>query len=210
MTENNPEFKYSEIQYLNSGDSPYGDKIKVVGYNAIAVSKQISKEKSSFLLTEIEKTTLLTLARNTIKNYLKNSKDSTIYNFTDNIKTSCGAFVTIYKNGKLRGCIGSFSQDSALYKIIQNMAISSAIHDNRFQPLNIEELDSIKIEISVLTPLKKIGSINEIEFGKHGIYIKSGRNTGTFLPQVAKETDWTKEEFLGHCSQDKTGIGCEG
>lgn len=212
VTENNPDFKYSEIQYLNSGDSPYGDKIKVVGYHAIAISKQITneKDKNSFSLSEDEKKTLLNLARNSISCYLQNSKDSANYNFSDNLKTHCGAFVTLHKNGKLRGCIGSFSQDTALYKIIQNMAISSAVHDNRFAQVNSSELDSIEIEISVLTPLKKINSINQLELDKHGIYIKQGRNSGTFLPQVATETGWTKEEFIGHCSQDKTGIGWDG
>jgi hypothetical protein len=71
-------------------------------------------------------------------------------------------------------------------------------------------MDNIDIEISVLTPLQKIESIDEIEMGKHGIYIKKGFATGTFLPQVANETGWTKEEFLGHCAHDKAGIGWDG
>ena len=90
------------------------------------------------------------------------------------------------------------------------MAIASAIRDYRFNSVSISELDSIDIEISVLTPLKKISSVDEIELGKHGIYIKKGFSSGTFLPQVADETKWSKEEFLGHCSRDKAGIGWDG
>jgi hypothetical protein len=68
----------------------------------------------------------------------------------------------------------------------------------------------LKIEISVLTPMRKIDSIDEFQLGKHGIYIRKGGRSGTFLPQVAQETGWTKEEFLGHCAQDKAGIGWDG
>ncbi len=89
-------------------------------------------------------------------------------------------------------------------------AIASAFSDYRFPPLTKEELDLVDIEISVLTPLRKINSINEIELGKHGIYIKKGNKAGTFLPQVAKETKWSLDEFLGYCARDKVGIGWEG
>jgi AmmeMemoRadiSam system protein A len=90
------------------------------------------------------------------------------------------------------------------------MAQSAAFNDPRFSPLSFDELNEIDIEISVLTPLKKIKSIDEIQLGKHGIYIKKGLRSGTFLPQVATETGWTLEEFLGHCAQDKAGIGYYG
>jgi len=110
----------------------------------------------------------------------------------------------------LRGCVGSFSQNTPLYKVIEEMAIASAIHDTRFNPVTKSEFEKIKIEISVLTPLKKISSIKEIILGKHGIYIKKGYNSGTFLPQVATETGWTVEDFVGRCSQDKAGIGWDG
>ncbi|MDX1285180.1 MAG: AMMECR1 domain-containing protein, partial [Draconibacterium sp.] len=73
-----------------------------------------------------------------------------------------------------------------------------------------EELENMKLEISVLSPLKKIKSADEIILGKHGIYIKQGMNTGTFLPQVASKTGWDKNEFLGRCSRDKAGLGWEG
>lgn len=71
-------------------------------------------------------------------------------------------------------------------------------------------MPEISIEISVLTPLKRINDISEFDYGKQGIFIRKGRRSGTFLPQVAKETHWTKEEFLGHCARDKAGIGWDG
>ena len=90
------------------------------------------------------------------------------------------------------------------------MAISSSTTDYRFSPVTPTELEDIDIEISVLTPLKKIESTEEIELGKHGIYIKQGMQSGTFLPQVATSTGWSLEEFLGHCAKDKARIGWDG
>jgi uncharacterized protein (TIGR00296 family) len=90
------------------------------------------------------------------------------------------------------------------------MAISSAVRDYRFSPVKQEEIPAIKVEISVLTPLKRIQSPDEIELGKHGIYIKKGTSSGTYLPQVANSTVWTVEEFLGSCARDKAGIGWDG
>jgi hypothetical protein len=89
------------------------------------------------------------------------------------------------------------------------MAVSAAC-DRRFKELKADEIDKMKLEISVLTPLKKIENTDEIKLGKHGIYIKKGLNTGTFLPQVATKTGWKLEEFLGRCSRDKAGLGWDG
>jgi AmmeMemoRadiSam system protein A len=97
-----------------------------------------------------------------------------------------------------------------LFQVVQEMAVAAAVQDYRFQPVQLSEMNDLDIEISVLTPMRKVSSIDEIELGKHGIYIKKGAQGGTFLPQVAKETGWTKEEFLGHCAQDKAGIGWDG
>ncbi len=83
------------------------------------------------------------------------------------------------------------------------MTISSSTKDYRFTPVTPPELNKIKIEISVLTPMKKIENIDEIELGRHGIYIRKGSQSGTFLPQVADKTGWTVEEFLGHCARIK-------
>jgi len=213
MTEKNNDLSFHNIQYLNSGDSPYGDHHKVVGYNAIAISIDNKKTSDhSFSLTMEEKKVLLKIARKTITDYIKNdtlcSIDST--QISSSLKMPCGAFVSLHKNNNLRGCIGSFSQNEPLYEVINKMSLASALNDTRFSPVKSDELDEIVIEISVLTPMKKITSIDEVELGKTGIYIKKGGRSGTFLPQVATQTNWSKEEFLGHCSRDKAGIGWDG
>ena len=121
-----------------------------------------------------------------------------------------GAFVTLKKEGKLRGCIGCFSPKEPLFKVVEKMTIAAATQDSRFPEVGMDELSKIIIEISVLSPLKQIISIDEIELGKHGICIVKGRSSGTYLPQVANETGWNKEEFVEHCSHDKAGIGWTG
>jgi len=87
------------------------------------------------------------------------------------------------------------------------MAIAAATQDHRFNEVQANEISQLKIEISVLTPMKRIKSADEFILGKQGIYIKKGNSSGTFLPQVAAQTGWSKEEFLGHCARDKAGLG---
>lgn len=212
LTENTPNIIYTAIQYKNSGDSEVGDKSRVVGYNAIVASLQEKAEKRDFRLDEKEKEALLSFARKTLERQFELRADPVVDTsaLTLNLKARCGAFVTLKKNNELRGCIGRFDPREPLYKVIQQMAIASATEDYRFPHVHPDELKAIEIEISVLTPLKRIKSIDEIELGKHGIYIRKGANAGTFLPQVATETGWTKEQFLGHCAQDKAGIGWNG
>jgi AmmeMemoRadiSam system protein A len=121
-----------------------------------------------------------------------------------------GAFVTLKEEGALRGCVGRFIVEEPLWKVVQQMAIASSTQDNRFPPVDPKEIGKISIEISVLSPMRRIKSPDEIELGKHGIYITKGYYSGTFLPQVATETGWSKEDFIGHCSRDKAGLGWDG
>ena len=130
--------------------------------------------------------------------------------FPKTLNVHAGAFVTLKEHGSLRGCIGRFSSNLPLWRLISELSVSSATEDNRFEPVAASELNKLQIEISVLSPMKKISSPNEIILGKHGIYIKKGYYSGTFLPQVATETGWDVEEFLGHCARDKAGIGWDG
>jgi MEMO1 family protein len=210
MTENNTNVEIKKIEYKNSGDSEFGDKNKVVGYNSITFS--LKEQKMGFNLNEQERKDLLSIARRTIDMYLNENKIPEIDadKLTSNIKTKCGAFVTLHKQGLLRGCIGHFEADEPLYKTVQQMAVAASTQDYRFTPVKPNEVKELGLEISVLTPMRKINSIDEIELGKHGIYIKKGSRGGTFLPQVATETGWTKDEFLGYCAQDKAGIGWDG
>lgn len=211
ITEGKPGIAYKTIMYKNSGDSPYGGKDRVVGYWAIAAIQEQPKT-SDFNLTDYDKRELLMLARKTITEHLLGKAptppDET--QLTAALKTNAGAFVTLHNHGRLRGCIGNFSTTTPLYRVVMAMAISAATEDYRFESVTLSELKDIDIEISVLTPMKRINHINQIELGRHGIYIKKGYHSGTFLPQVAKETQWTLEEFLGHCARDKAGIGWDG
>lgn len=122
-----------------------------------------------------------------------------------------GVFVTLYKrqDKTLRGCIGQIVPSGTLAENLKSMALAAALEDPRFFPVTAEELDDLKIEISVLSPLRKINSVAEIELGKHGVMVKQGSRTGVFLPQVAKETGWSLSEFMSHLCRDKAGISAD-
>ena len=115
--------------------------------------------------------------------------------------------MSLYAGDRLRGCIGNFSSADPLYMVVQEMTLAAAQNDPRFAPVDVSELPYISLEISILTPLQKINSIEEFQLGRHGIYMKKGDNSGTYLPQVAASTGWDKEELLGHCAREKAGIG---
>ncbi len=211
LTENESDVTYQKLLYKNSGDSRYGEKDRVVGYNAISVSRK-PQQAAGFNLTASEKKELLAIARNTIDGYLRDQQVPAIE--TDKLPPAllqkAGAFVTLKKDGELRGCIGHFEADKPLYSIVQQMAVASSTQDYRFSQVMPYEMKIIRLEISVLTPMHKINSVKEIQLGRDGIYISKGGRSGTFLPQVATDTGWSLEDFLGHCARDKAGIGWDG
>ncbi len=212
ITSEQKDISVQHIKYMNSGDTETGDKNRVVGYHSFMFTRGDSETAIDFNLTPEEKKFLLKLARETIEQKLEDNSVPEVNEdeLTDNLKMNCGAFVTLTKNDELRGCIGRFTATEPLYKIVQQMAMASALRDVRFTPVTKRELKDIDIEISVLTPLKRIYSSDEFQLGKQGIYMYKDGRSGTFLPQVAKTTGWNKEEFLGHCARDKAGIGWEG
>ena len=204
-------YKVKHLLYQNSGDIDNHDNSRVVGYHSFAVIRNSdAKTSDTFFLSDEDKQALKQLAFQSIKDKLEGNKSS-VFNIQSSIfNMKCGAFVSLYKKGRLRGCIGHFGEDYPLHQVVAEMARSAAFNDPRFEPLSRKELDDIEIEISVLTPMRRIQSIDEFQLHKHGIYVRKGRRSGTYLPQVADEVNWTKEEFVSHCSQDKAGLGWNG
>ena len=199
-------FSAEHVMYRNSGDSIYGDKDRVVGYNSIV----FTSSDHLFHFTQEEKEKMIATARASIYSYLGLKYDGDASPVGVLKEKGYGVFVTLNINGNLRGCIGRFTSPSSLHSTIREMARSAAFEDPRFPALSKKEAPEIEIEVSVLSPLKKIQSIDEFKLGRDGIYMIKGYNHGTFLPQVAKETGWNTEEFLGHCARDKAGIGYYG
>jgi AmmeMemoRadiSam system protein A len=163
-------------------------------------------------LSAHEKCILIRLARQQITEHLVpgNQEEAAVPGIPESLNVRCGVFVSLYVKGKLRGCIGTFSESDPLHAGVRKMALSAATTDSRFPPLNRDELKDLKIEISVLSPRVPVSGPEEITLGKHGIYIQCGPNRGTLLPQVAVNQKWDVEQFLGNCAKHKAGIGWNG
>ncbi len=147
-------------------------------------------------LTAKEQKVLLNIARKAIETYVRTGE---IYNEPREEKAlnrRNGCFVTIMQKGQLRGCIGNFQSERPLFKEVVEMATSSATKDPRFYPMKEHDLEDFKLEISVLSPLRKTENVEEIEIGTHGIYLEKGYYRGVLLPQVATEHGWDRETFL--------------
>ncbi len=143
-----------------------------------------------------EKLELLFIARRAIKESIKGKPYYPAASFGDNLMKPAGAFVTLKKNGELRGCIGLIEAKFPLFEVVAEMAEKAAMSDPRFESVSEEEIDKLEIEISVLSPLKKVVNVEEIEVGRHGLVIEKGYYRGLLLPQVATENGWNREEFL--------------
>lgn len=117
----------------------------------------------------------------------------------------CGAFVSLHKEGRLRGCVGTFREDMALSRVVVSMAEAAALHDTRFQPLRLAEVGQVDIEISALTPMETVADPSEIVIGRDGLYITGFGGSGVLLPQVAVEYGMDKWQFLA-ATCEKAGL----
>ncbi|MFO8006775.1 MAG: AmmeMemoRadiSam system protein A [Candidatus Brocadiia bacterium] len=164
---------------------------------------------SRTMLSEDARQTLLGIARRAVEAAVRGRPIPEGETDHPELQQAQGAFVTLRTGGQLRGCIGQFIAEQPLWRVVREMAHSAATRDPRFlgRQLRPEELDELEVEISVLSPLRPVENVmEEMELGTHGVYIKQGLRSGCFLPQVADETGWGKEEFLANCCAGKAGL----
>ncbi len=204
------------LKYGDSGDVGPKDKSAVVGYLAAALVDTTNDSQQSSLpiqtkgqvmeLTDAQKERLLTIARETITQYVNTGKEKKWTNEDPVLDQPSGAFVTLKEFGQLRGCIGHVEAKAPLYETVAQCAIASAAHDPRFRPVGPSEIPELHIEISVMTEPKPISSVDEIVVGRDGLIIEKGPNRGLLLPQVPVEWGWDRDEYLKHLCA-KAGLG---
>ena len=197
----------------NSGDVT-NEKNRVVGYLSAMLYKsdkledtgnQASNAGGPMGLTTEEKKYLLQLARQTIMKVVNGEKAPEPRTDTPVLAEKRGAFVTIKKRGELRGCIGCIYAEKPLAETVRDMAIAASQRDPRFDPVTVDELDELEIEISVLSPIYEVTDIDSIQVGRDGLIIRRGPYQGLLLPQVATEYGWDRETFLSQTCR-KAGL----
>ncbi len=204
---NNSEF----LQYSTSGESPYADvgKNRVVGYMS---GLMVESGRSSFgdfpQFTEEEEKILKDIALNGMKEGMTGKQQHSVEYVPMSLGQDFAAFVTMKKNGELRGCMGHTVASQSLVKEVYESAKMAATRDPRFDKLKKDELDDINFEITILSRFKRVYSPDNIEIGKDGVYLRVGKNSGLFLPQVATENDWDLKTYMQMLSR-KAGLSTD-
>ncbi|MDP2652666.1 MAG: AmmeMemoRadiSam system protein B [Candidatus Omnitrophota bacterium] len=202
------------LRYANSGDVTR-DKSQVVGYSSVIFYKEApaanafdggGKEQKPEPLTLEQKKRLMAIARGAIHAYVKDKEIFKVEEKDPRLSLPEGAFVTIEKDGRLRGCIGNIVTPNPLYRTVRDMAIAAAAEDPRFSPVAADELGSLEVEISVLSQPWAVHNVEEIVPGVHGVLLRRGSQGGIFLPQVATEWKWNREELLSNLCSHKAGL----
>jgi AmmeMemoRadiSam system protein B/AmmeMemoRadiSam system protein A len=196
------------VSYAHSGDVPMGERDRVVGYGAVVFTaapeaKREATEKFAAQDQELslaDKKALLAFARETISGYLTTQMAPLPRGFGSAALQSRGVFVTLKKKGHLRGCIGRMVPDRPLANLVGAMALQAAFEDPRFRPVTLAELPGLEIEISVLTPMKPVSGPEAIVVGRDGVLLQKGGRSAVFLPQVAPEQGWDRNEMLDNLS----------
>jgi MEMO1 family protein len=208
------------VSYAHSGDLPIGDRDRVVGYGAVTFSAGERGSDVSVLVPPPpvppdspvptnDKEHLLALARETIRRSLDTGMVPLARGFTPAADRPLGVFVTLRKRGELRGCIGQMRPNAPLRVLTGAMALAAAFEDPRFDKVRASELKDIEIEISVLTPFREVAGPAAVVVGRDGVLLQKDRRSAVFLPQVATEERWSRDEMLDNlCLKAGLAAGC--
>jgi len=208
------------ISYANSGDLPVGEAERVVGYGAVAFTAGVRGADTSGLdrpaassldapLPAADRKALLSLARATITRYLESGMLPLGRPTSPGVERSQGAFVTLRKKGALRGCIGQMNASGPLRRLVGAMAFAAAFEDPRFDKVRAAEMKDVEVEISLLTPFRDVPSAAAVVPGRDGVLLRKGNASAVFLPQVATEEHWGRDELLDNlCVKAGLAGGC--
>lgn len=152
------------------------------------------------IFTDFDKNECLQLAKEALSHHLTLSSFTPKISKNPHLNCSCGVFVSLYKHGELRGCIGRIQCDEPLFKTVQLMSIRAGCHDPRFSKVTKDGFDELSFEITVLGEITELPSVGDIVLGKHGLYLQKGEYNAVFLPQVPVTQGWTLEQYLGELS----------
>jgi hypothetical protein len=195
------------LSRANSGDTPAGDRDRVVGYGAVMFTAGTSGADTAALaepadaprdavLGPAEKRQLLKLARRTLERWFASGTAPLPRGLSPAARRKQGAFVTLLERGKLRGCIGRMAEDLPLGQVVESMALSAAFEDRRFPQLQASELGDVEIEISVLTPLARVTGPGDVVIGRDGVQMRKDGRAAVFLPQVPVEQGWDRAALM--------------
>jgi AmmeMemoRadiSam system protein B/AmmeMemoRadiSam system protein A len=201
------------ISYAHSGNALVGERNRVVGYGALLMAAGYENPGATVAfdgsdeanISPADRKYLLWLARETINRYLTVKMMPLPRLSTPLRRKLRGVFVTLKKRGNLRGCIGRMVPDRPLAELAGVVALESALEDPRFNQVTLRELPDLEIEISVLTPMQRVSGPADIVVGTDGVMLQKGGRSAVFLPQVATEQRWNRDEMLDHLSM-KAGL----
>jgi AmmeMemoRadiSam system protein B/AmmeMemoRadiSam system protein A len=207
------------LSYANSGDGVAGDPEKVVGYGAVALFAGAGPPDLAALdrppppsagpLSAADRAVLLQLARRAVSDYLEFGVVPLPRQGSPALRRPQGAFVTWQQKGRLRGCIGHLEADAPLGLTVARMALQAALNDPRFNAVGLTELSDLRLEISALTPFAPVPGPEAIVVGRDGVLLAKGGRQAVFLPQVAPEQGWDRDELLAQlCAKASLPYDC--